>query len=89
MEGADAMVQEVHILHAFHRDFYGACMNLLIMGFIRPEYDYVSKESLVEDIEFDIQVARKSLERDAYDKWKGHEYLTRFEGQGHENTVAT
>lgn len=82
-------MQEVHILHSFHHDFYGARMNLLIMGFIRPEFDYVSKESLVEDIRFDIEVARRSLEREAYEKWKGDEYLTKFEGQGHENTVAT
>ena len=64
-------------------------MNLLILGFIRPEYDYVSKESLVEDIRVDIEVARRSLERRAYDRWKEDEYLTRFEGEGHENTVAT
>lgn len=86
---ANAMVQEVHILHFFHQAFYGARMNLLIMGFIRPEYDYVSKESLVEDIRFDIEVARRSLEREAYEKRKGDDYLTRFDGQGHENTVAT
>lgn len=64
-------------------------MNLLILGFIRPEYDYVSKESLVEDIRFDIEVARRSLEREAYDRWKRDDYLTRFEGEGHEDTVAT
>ena len=57
---------EVHILHRFPRDFYGAKMNLLICGFIRPEYDYVSKESLVEDINVDIEVARRSLERAGY-----------------------
>ena len=86
---ADCVSQEVHILHAFHQDFYGARMNLLIMGFIRPEYDYVSKESLVEDIRVDIEVARRSLMRAAYERWKGDEYLTRFEGEGHENAVAT
>ena len=64
-------------------------MNLLILGFIRPEYGYVSKESLIEDIRFDIEVARRSLERQAYNRWKEDEYLKRFEGEGHENTVAT
>lgn len=47
-------------------DFYGAPLNLLILGFIRPEYDYVSKESLIEDIHVDCEVARRSLEREAY-----------------------
>lgn len=59
---------EVHIMHTFphQQEFYGARMNLLICGFIRPEYDYVSKESLIEDIKLDIEVARRSLERDGY-----------------------
>ncbi len=55
-------------------------MNLLILGFIRPEYDYVSRESLIEDIHTDIAVAKRSLQRDAYEKLKGDEYLLNFEG---------
>ena len=64
-------------------------MNLMILGFIRPEYDYVSKESLIKDIRFDIEVARRSLEREAYERWKSDVYLTRFVGDGHEDTVAS
>lgn len=37
-----------------------------MLGFIRPEYDYVSMEALVEDIRVDCEVARASLLRDAY-----------------------
>ncbi|KAL9126823.1 MAG: hypothetical protein Q9217_004197 [Psora testacea] len=80
---------EVHILHPFKHDFYGARMNLLILGFIRPEYDYVSKESLIEDIKLDITVARKSLEREAYARYKGEQYLLEFKGEGHDNEVAS
>jgi len=58
--------QEVHILHKFPQDFYGSQMALSILGYIRPEYDYVSKESLIEDIEEDIRVAQRSLQRE---KW--------------------
>ena len=64
-------------------------MNLLILGFIRPEYDYVSKDSLVEDIRVDIEVARRSLDREAYQAFKNDEYLLRFEGEEHENMVAS
>jgi riboflavin kinase len=64
-------------------------MNLLICGFIRPEYDYVSKESLIEDINVDIDVARRSLERDAYARLKGEEYLRVFDGEGKEGEVAS
>lgn len=47
-------------------DFYSTTLNLLILGYIRPEFDYVSRDALVEDIRLDCEVARKSLERDAY-----------------------
>ncbi|EDU49457.1 riboflavin kinase [Pyrenophora tritici-repentis] len=66
---------EIHILHSFEKDFYGAELSLLIMGFIRPEYDYVSKEALVEDIREDIRVARRSLGREGYEKWMGDAWL--------------
>jgi riboflavin kinase len=47
-------------------DFYKTQLNLLILGYIRPEFDYVSLEALVEDIRVDCEVARASLLRDAY-----------------------
>jgi riboflavin kinase len=65
-------------MHTFPHDFYGRHLNLVIMGFIRPEYDYVSKESLIEDIKTDIEVARRSLERPAYAKAVHDPFLTTF-----------
>ena len=47
----------------------------MILGFIRPEYDYVSKDALVEDIREDIRVAQRSLEREGYVSWKGDSWL--------------
>ena len=61
---------EIHILYDFTHDFYGAALNLLMLGYIRPEYDYVSLEALVEDIKIDCDVARRSLEREAYVKYR-------------------
>lgn len=43
-------------------------MAVRIEGFIRPEYDYDGLESLVKDIRMDIEVARKSLEREGWVK---------------------
>lgn len=40
---ADADTQEVHIIHPFAHDFYGHDMSVLVLGYIRPELDYVSK----------------------------------------------
>ncbi|KAH8707016.1 hypothetical protein GQ44DRAFT_743398 [Phaeosphaeriaceae sp. PMI808] len=37
---------EIHILHNFDKDFYGATLSLIILGFIRPEYNYMT---LVDD----------------------------------------
>lgn len=54
---------EVHVLHKFSQDFYDAHMRLLILGFIREEKDYKSLDALVEDINFDCDVAKKSLDR--------------------------
>jgi riboflavin kinase len=65
-------------MHQFPQDFYGRHLNLLMLGFIRPEYDYVSKESLIEDIQTDIRVADRSLARPAYAKFKKDEYLGTF-----------
>ena len=72
---------EVHIMRDFETDFYESHMNLLILGFIRPELDYVSKESLIEDIKTDIDVAGRSLSRPAYVKLARDSYLIEFEGK--------
>ncbi|KAG0637656.1 hypothetical protein HOY80DRAFT_246687 [Tuber brumale] len=70
---------EVHIIHTFPEDFYGVQMNLVVLGFIRPEFDYVSKEALIEDIKMDIKVGVNSLEREGYRDFKSDSYLTNFE----------
>jgi FAD synthase len=57
---------EVHVLHEFGADFYGVEMRLLITGFIREEKDYAELEALIEDINVDCDVARKSLDREAW-----------------------
>jgi riboflavin kinase len=58
---------EVHVMHKFEKDFYGSEMAISILGFIRPEYDYVDVEALIKDINTDIDVADKSLGRE---QWK-------------------
>ncbi|KAG5999649.1 riboflavin kinase [Claviceps maximensis] len=58
---------EVHILHEFSEDFYGAYVRLLILGFIREEKNYDTEAELVGDIRMDCAVTRASLERE---NWK-------------------
>ncbi|EJD45318.1 Flavokinase-domain-containing protein, partial [Auricularia subglabra TFB-10046 SS5] len=62
----DAPSAEVHLLHDFDADFYGTDMRLLILGFIRPERKYSSTEALIDDIKMDVEVARRSLAREAW-----------------------
>ncbi|PPQ77694.1 hypothetical protein CVT25_011129 [Psilocybe cyanescens] len=60
------LTAEIHIMHNFQSDFYGYEMRAIVLGYIRPELDYVSREALIEDIEIDKQVALNCLQRPAY-----------------------
>lgn len=66
---------EIHIIHKFDSPFYGAKIKFMVLGYIRPELDYVSKEALIDDIHTDIQVALKSLERPAYAALKSDKFF--------------
>ncbi|KAG0056452.1 riboflavin kinase [Gryganskiella cystojenkinii] len=61
---------EVHIMHNFHRDFYGDDLRVVVLGYIRPELDYTTLAALIEDINIDIEVAHNSLERPEYASFK-------------------
>ena len=70
---------EIHILHHFPSfNFYHAALNLLVLGFVRPEYDYASLEALVDDIRADCHVARRSLARPAYETHAAAAWLRDF-----------
>jgi FAD synthase len=53
---------EPHILHDFKSDFYGARLNLLLCGYIRPELKFDSLEALIEAIQSDISISREWLD---------------------------
>ncbi|KXS11883.1 riboflavin kinase [Gonapodya prolifera JEL478] len=60
---------EVHIMNVFESDFYGEELRIVVLGFIRPEYEYSSLDALIADIKTDIEVAQRSLERPAYHRF--------------------
>ncbi|CAE6419775.1 unnamed protein product [Rhizoctonia solani] len=62
----EKLTAEVHIMHDYKEDFYGTEMSVVVLGYIRPELDYISREALIEDIETDKRVALKSMDRPAY-----------------------
>ncbi|KAF7776360.1 hypothetical protein Agabi119p4_4753 [Agaricus bisporus var. burnettii] len=60
------MTAEIHIMHGFKGDFYGIEMRAIVLGYIRPELNYTSRDALIADIETDKQVALRCLERPGY-----------------------
>jgi riboflavin kinase len=66
---------EIHIMHKFTNSFYGAILRVVILGYIRPELNYVSKEALIDDINTDITVALKSLDREDYKKYRDDKFF--------------
>ncbi|KAG8747910.1 riboflavin kinase [Ceratobasidium sp. 414] len=62
----EKLTAEVHIMHKYKDEFYGVDMSVVVLGYIRPELDYISREALIEDIETDKRVALKSMDRAAY-----------------------
>ncbi|KAI0688556.1 riboflavin kinase [Cytidiella melzeri] len=64
------LTAEIHVMHDFQKDFYGHNLRAIVLGYIRPELDYVSREALIEDIEMDKRVALNCLARPEYEKYK-------------------
>ncbi|KAH9963143.1 riboflavin kinase [Russula dissimulans] len=65
----ERLTAEIHVMHNFESDFYGQDMQAVVLGYIRPELDYTSREALIEDIDTDKRVALRSLSREAYRKF--------------------
>ena len=70
---------EVHLLEEFKQDFYGLPLRVLILGFVRPEKNYDSVDALVQDINTDVEVTRKSLGRPAWAKFRDDAWLAEEE----------
>ncbi|CCC68348.1 hypothetical protein NCAS_0B02640 [Naumovozyma castellii] len=68
--GNDFKTIELHILHDFTDNFYGAKVKFNILGHIRQELDYTTKEALIRDINIDIEIARSTLLKKSYLKYK-------------------
>lgn len=57
---------EIHVVHEFSHDFYGANITYVVLGYIRPELDYTTKQALIEDINLDIKLALEALNSAGY-----------------------
>ncbi|KAI5961383.1 FMN1 [Candida pseudojiufengensis] len=61
---------EIHIINKFNDNFYGAKIEYIVLGYIRPELNYTTKEALIKDINLDIKIAKEILSKPEYEKYK-------------------
>ncbi|AQK82707.1 Haloacid dehalogenase-like hydrolase domain-containing protein 1A isoform 1 [Zea mays] len=80
---------EPWLLHNFGEDFYGEEVRLAIVGYIRPEANFPSLESLIERIHEDGRVAEKALDLPMYAKYKDSPYLRNPSKHGSSTTGGT
>ncbi|KAB5557233.1 hypothetical protein DKX38_008142 [Salix brachista] len=66
---------EPWLLHEFDGDFYGEELRLVIVGYIRPEANFTSLESLIAKIHEDRRIAERALDLPLYLKYKDDPYL--------------
>ncbi|KAJ1704195.1 hypothetical protein LUZ63_003974 [Rhynchospora breviuscula] len=67
---------EPWLLHEFPEDFYGEELRLAIVGYIRPEANFPSLESLIARIHEDGRIAEKALDLPLYAAYRDSPYLT-------------
>ncbi|KAK8488217.1 hypothetical protein V6N13_120024 [Hibiscus sabdariffa] len=67
---------EPWLLHEFNEDFYGEELRLVIVGYIRPEVNFPSLESLIAKIHEDRRMAERALDLPLYSKHKDDSYLS-------------
>jgi len=58
----EGVTVEVHALRDFGRDFYGERMDVVVLGFLRPEMRFDGLQALVARIMADIGLARGALD---------------------------
>ena len=61
----EGVTVEVHALRDFGRDFYGERMEVVVLGFLRPEMRFDGLQALVARIMADIGLARGALDERA------------------------
>lgn len=62
----ELLAVELHVMHPFATNFYGAKVTFCVLGYIRPELDYTTVEALVADINEDIAIAQRALALPGY-----------------------
>lgn len=72
---------EPWLLHEFKEDFYGEELRLVVVGYIRPEANFPSLESLIERIHEDRHVAEEALNLPPYSEYQNHPFLSTIQSR--------
>lgn len=67
--------QETYIVHEFGGDFYGKQLKLCICGYLRPEKNFDSMESLIAAINDDIKNAKEQLDIEPFASHQFDDYF--------------
>lgn len=62
-------------MHVFDHDLYGQLLKVCICGYIRPEQNFDSLESLIERINQDIAIANESLDKPEFLEYKNSDFF--------------
>jgi len=66
---------EIHIIHKFEDDFYGAELRAVVVGYIRGEANFKNVDDLIKAIQDDIKFSEQQLDSSDNDYQK-HPFLT-------------
>ncbi|KAJ7394189.1 hypothetical protein OS493_003870 [Desmophyllum pertusum] len=77
---------ETHIIHSFNNDFYGSELSVVILGFIRPEKNFPSLETLIEAIHSDIREAEQALEKTENKEFASHSFFSKIDSAASADT---
>ncbi|ALC47862.1 CG2846, partial [Drosophila busckii] len=66
---------ETHMMHNFDCDLYGRILKVCIIGYLRPEKDFVSLDALITTIKSDIETAKALLDSPENQKLQSAEFF--------------
>ncbi|KAK9472969.1 uncharacterized protein V1510DRAFT_415673 [Dipodascopsis tothii] len=52
---------EIYIVHKYAKQFYGANIKVIVLGFIRPELNFESLDAMITQINADVEYAKRTL----------------------------
>lgn len=66
---------EVHVLHPYASDFYGARLRVVALGYLRPEVRFGGLQELLARINADIGLARGALDLPRWQAYSADPFL--------------